>query len=100
MVALRSYFTKILSQSDVDLVFDRYKDHSIKSDTRQERLSPFRRSHNLSLSSSLPAKEIAMRVTDTKQQLIEMTKNDLIKNTLGNSDKLFITAQAEAPEQV
>ena len=98
MVALRSYFTKILSQSDVDLVFDRYKDHSIKS--RQERLSPFRRSHNLSLSSSLPAKEIAMRVTDTKQQLTEMTKNDLIKNTLGNSDKLFITAQAEAPEQV
>ena len=41
-----------------------------------------------------------MRVTDTKQQLIEMTRNDLIKNTLANSDKLFIPAQAEAPEQV
>ena len=35
LVALRSYIVKILSQSDVYLVFDRYKDYSIKSDIRQ-----------------------------------------------------------------
>ena len=81
-------------------MFDRYKDYSIKSDTRQERLSQFRQSHSLSLSSLLSAKEIAMRVTNTKQQLIEMARNDLIKNIPAKSNKLIITAQAEAPEQV
>ena len=39
----------------------------IKSDTGQQRLSHFRGSHNLSLLSPIPAKEIAVRVTDTKQ---------------------------------
>ena len=81
-------------------MFDRYKDYSIKSDTRQERLSQFRQSHSLSLSSPLSAKEIAMRVTNTKQQLIEVARNDLIKNIPAKSNKLIITAQAEAPEQV
>ena len=81
-------------------MFDRYKDYSIKSDTRQERLSQFRQSHSLSLSNPLSAKEIAMRVTNTKQQLIEMARNDLIKNIPAKSNKLIITAQAEAPEQV
>ena len=42
-----------------------------------------------------------MRVTNTKQQLIEMARNDLIKNIPAKSNKLIITAQAEAPpEQV
>ena len=66
LIALRSYNTKILFQSDVYLVFDKYKDCSIKLDTRQERLSQFRRLYNLSFSSPLPAKETTMRVTDTK----------------------------------
>ena len=100
LVALRSYITKILSKSDVYLVFDRYKDYSIKSDTRQKRLSQFRRSHNLNLPSPLPAKEIAVRVIDTKQHVIEMARNDLIKNIPANSNKIIITTQAEAPERV
>ena len=94
------YITKTLSQSDVYLVFDRYKDYSTKRNITKERLSQFRRSHNLSLSSLLQAKEIAMRVADTKQQLIEIGRNDLIKNIPAKSNKRIITAQGQAPEQV
>ena len=94
------YITKTLSQSDVYLVFDRYKDYSTKRNITNERLSQFRRSHNLRLSSPLQAKEIAMRVADTKQQLIEIGRNDLIKNIPAKSNKRIITAQAQAPEQV
>ena len=100
LVSLRSYILKILAETDVYLVFDRYHDYSIKSDTRQERLSQFRRSHNLSSSSPLPAKEIAMKVTDTKKQLIEMAKDDLLKNIPNHLNKLIITAEAETPYQV
>ena len=41
-----------------------------------------------------------MRVADTKQQLIEIGRNDLIKNIPAKSNKRIITAQAQAPEQV
>ena len=54
--ASRWYITKIQSQSDVYLVCDRYKYYSIKSDTKQERLSHFGRSHNLSVSSPFLAR--------------------------------------------
>ena len=54
--ASRWYITKILSQSDVYVVCDRYKYYSIKSDTKQERLSQFGRSHNLSVSSPFLAR--------------------------------------------
>ena len=73
---------------------------SIKSDTRQQRLFQFRRSHNLSLSSPLPVKEMAMRMTDNKQQLTEMARNDLIKNISARANKLIITVPAEALEQI
>ena len=65
LIALRSFSTKILFQSVVYLVFDRYKDCSIESDARREILSHFWWLHNLSFPSPLPAKETAIRVTDT-----------------------------------
>ena len=67
------------------------KIRSNNSDTRQERLSQFRRLHNLSLLSPLPANAIAMRVTNTKEQLTEMAKNNLIKNIPAKSNKSIIT---------
>ena len=46
----------------------------------------------------LPGKEMAMRVTNTKQQLIEIARNDLIKNNPAKLDKLIITVSAEATQ--
>ena len=41
-----------------------------------------------------------MRVTGNKKQLIEVARNDLIKNVPAKSNQIIITAQAKAPEQV
>ena len=89
LVALRSYIMKMLSQLDVHLVFDRYNNHSINYKT----ISQLQRSRNLSLSSPLPAKEMAMRIIDTKQQLTEMARNYLIKYIPAKSNKPIITAK-------
>ena len=60
---IKSCVSKYLHKSDVFLIFDRYLDFSIKSDTRIERVGQFLRSHNLCLSTPLPAKEIALSST-------------------------------------
>ena len=47
LAGLQSYISIKLLKSDVYLIFDRYKEFSIKSDTRQETLDQFRCSHTL-----------------------------------------------------
>ena len=92
--AIRSYISKKLPTSDVYLIFDRYRD------TRLERLEQFRRSHNLLKSSPLPTKEVTLKGTKTKMQLIQMVASDLLDNLVTSSNKLIITAQQDEPEQV
>ena len=72
---VRSYISKKLSTSDVYLIFDRYKDFSIKSDTRLERLGQF----------PLPTKEVTLKATKTMKQLIPMVASDLLDNLHHNS---------------
>ena len=100
LTAVRKYILKMLEQLDTYLIFDRYKDFSIKSDTRQGRLEQFRCSHSLQKSSPLPAKEVALRVIKTKQQLIEMVKADLMDSIPHKPKKLVITSQEDTPEQL
>ena len=75
--ALRCYISKLISKSDVYLIFDRYFDFNIKSDTRIERLGNLLRSHNLNLSAPLPSREITMKSTKTKVQLIQLINEEL-----------------------
>ena len=100
LAGLRSYISKKLLKSDVYLIFDRYKEFSIKSDTRQERSDQFRCSHTLSKTSPLPAKEVTLRVIKTKMQLIGMAKSDLMNNLPSAPNKLVITSQQDEPEQL
>ena len=72
----------------------------LTTDIRQKKLTQFRRSRNISLLIPLPAKEITMRVTDTKQHLIEIGRNDLKKHIPAKSNKHIITAQADVSKQV
>ena len=60
------YVSKFVKHSDVYLIFDRYFEKSIKSDTRMERIGTFKRSHQLSIATSLPSKEMCMSSTKTK----------------------------------
>ena len=100
LVGVRCYISKKLINSDVYLIFDRYNDFSIKSDTRQERLDQYRCLHSLKRSSPLPSKEVTLRVTKTKVQLIELIKEDLIENLPVVANKFIITSKQEIPEQL
>ena len=100
LAGAQSYISNKLTKSDVYLIFDRYKEFSIKSDTRQERLDQFRCSHTLNKTSPLPSKEVTLRVTKTKVQLIEMVEADLMENLTVFSNKLIITSKQDIPEQL
>ena len=67
----KDYVMKFLHKSNVFSIFDRYHDCSIKGVTHQDRVGNARRSHNLSLSTPLPSKEVTLHSTETKKQLIE-----------------------------
>ena len=100
LAGAQSYISNKLTKSDVYLIFDRYKEFSIKSDTRQERLDQFRCSHTLNKTSPLPSKEITLCVTKTKVQLTEMAKVDLMGNFPVCSNKFIITSKQDIPEQL
>ena len=66
-----STLLKFLDSSDTYLVFDRYRDNSIKSVTRNARSSEVIRCHyNLSLSTPLPSQKSILNVIKNKVQLI------------------------------
>ena len=69
---IEQYIAKTVVSSDGYLVFDRYFDFSIKSETRLKRIGLFKRTHNLSLKTTLPAKDICMSSTKTKENLIQV----------------------------
>ena len=100
LAGVRSYISNKLTKSDVYLIFDRYKQLSIKSDTRQERLDVFHCSHTLNKTSPLPSKEVTLRVTKTKIHLIEMVKANLMENLPVFFKKLIITSKQDIPEQL
>ena len=100
LTGVRSYISNKLSKADKYLIFDRYKEFSIKSDTRKERLDQFHCSHTFSKTSLLPSKEVTLRVTKTKVQLIEIVKADLMENLSVVSSKFIITSKQDTPEQL
>lgn len=95
------YVSKILNKADCYLIFDRYFDYSIKSDTRKKRVGQFKRSHTLSLKTPLPAKDVCMSSSITKQNLIELIADSLIKTFTKRKTekKLVITSQSFVPEE-
>ena len=100
LAGVRSYISNKLKKSDVYLIFDRYKEFSIKTASRQKRLDQFRCCHTLNKTSPLPSKEVTLRVTKTKAHLIEMVKADLIENLPVLSNKFIITSKQDIPEQL
>ena len=77
--AIVTCIAKILDNADCYLIFDRYFDYSIKSDTRKMRVGQFKRSHSLSLKTPLPAKDVCMSSTTTKQNLIQLIADSLVE---------------------
>ena len=73
------YVSKLLHNSDVYVAFDRYFEKSLKSDTRLQRIGNFQRSHQLSIETSLPSKEVCMSSLKAKENLIEIIAKFLLQ---------------------
>lgn len=93
------YIMKQLNESNVYLVFDRYIENSIKSDTRDARIGAFHRSYQLSPDRELPPKEMCLKSTKTKETLIELIANELSTRVKKSDIKkqLVITAKSSTP---
>ena len=88
--------------TDVYLIFDRYKTGSIKSYTRTARVVAFRRFHHLLLERELTPKDMALPSSSTKENLIELISSKLCTRYETNkSPKGFVvTSKNPVPEQV
>ena len=70
---------KILHKSNSFLIFNQYHDYSIKGVTHQDRDGNAHCSHNLSLSTPLPSKEVTLHLPETKKQIIKLLPEGLLK---------------------
>ena len=95
------YLSKFIIVADVYLIFDRYFENSIKSDTRLERIRTYKRSHKFAIRTPLPPKEICMSSRKTKENLIEIIAPKLMERLTGKKieTKLVITSKDEFPEE-
>ena len=65
---------------------------NIRSDTRDARVGPFQRSHQLSLNRELSPKDMCLYSTKTKQNLIELISDELYDRFTNNaSSKRLVT---------
>ena len=95
-----SYVKGIAEYSTVYLVFDRYKDYSIKSDTRQKRIGQIRRSYTLTLNGPLPPKEVCLASNETKECLIELISEEVIAAAAKcESINVLVTSKSDTPTQ-
>ena len=77
--------------TDVYLIFHRYKTGSIKSDTRTARVGAFRRSHQLSLERELPPIDMVLPSFPTTENLIEWISSELyVRFETKKSPKRFV----------
>ncbi|XP_066927982.1 uncharacterized protein [Clytia hemisphaerica] len=98
------YVTYQLSKenSDVFLIFDRYFKYSIKGATRDQRTGNISHNHILSLDSPLPTREIVMKSSKNKIQVIDIVSKYIIEMlTIHRFSKRFVVTCSEAtPIQV
>ena len=99
---VEKYIKKFIFDSDVFLIFDRYKADSIKSDSRSARIGSFQRSCQLSLDRELPLMCLCLSSTSTKENLIEIISGELFERFAANacSTRRVITSKNEVPEEV
>ena len=93
-----------LSEADVHLCFDRYRDYSTKSTTRSSRAAATR-VHQLDLKPPLPARDAVLRNSANKAQLNSLICEQIIINEqylqqVTQHHKLVATGDDAVPTQV
>lgn len=96
------YVKDLLYYHDVYLVFDRYKDYSIKSSTRNSRAKNLAYRHKIDLNTVLPSKDKVLSCTSNKVQLINIVCQYLRKKVSEGTfnHRFVVTGAEEIPIQV
>ena len=84
------------------LIFDRYRDYSIKGQTRLERLGQYPRSHALTMETPLPTRETTLKAIRTKaDHLINLVTRALLDHctSIKCQKTLIVTGQDSIPIQ-
>ena len=101
----KKYISNKLHESDVYLVFDRYRDYSTKRFTREARASDASRLYQLSENTPLPSQKAVLTVSANKKQLIDkicgnMTSDVAFHTQHTSIHKLVITASDNTPTEI
>lgn len=101
----KKFLERKLQDSDVYLVFDRYKEYSTKSVTRQVRECEASRPYQLTESVPLPSQKAVLTVTANKQQLMSIICNNIINDEAfclnhTSRNKLVITSSSDTPTEI
>ena len=105
ITSIKIYIEKMLEHSEVWLLYDRYREYSLKGGTRCTRRQEDSTYH-LSLESSLPGKKVMLSVTDNKVQLIELIclelPTEIAKSQIssGTPHSFFLVGSDPRPVQV
>ena len=96
--------SKLTIASNVFVIFDRYKEKSIKGNTRASRASGLHqpKKHVIALTTPLPSRDVVLNVTHNKEQLIEMIAEELLDRTqeLLSPNNLIVTGKADIPVEI
>ena len=98
-----SYVTKLMTDSDVYLVFDRYHNPSIKDVTRKSRMGKGgARRHLLNSHMPLLPQKVTLSVTENKVQLIDILCQHLKDqcHTFPEKNKLVVTSNDPIPFEI
>ena len=101
----KKYISNKLHESDVYLVFDRYRDYSTKSVTREGRASDASRLYQLSENMPLPSQKAVLTVSANKKPLIGTICGNLAGDVSFHTQhtsihKLVITASDNTPTEI
>ena len=97
---VRRHIQTHLDSSDVYLLFNRYKEGSIKESTRNYRDQGASRVYSLRPTAKRPSQKVVLTVSSNKKQLIDLILTELIYHKDMLNGKLVITGNYPVPIQI
>ena len=105
MENFKAFLLKKLLDSDVYLIFNRYREYSTKSVTRDARKCEARRVYQLTENTPLPSQKAVLTVSSNKKQLMSIICSSIINDEEFQAqhttrNKLVITGSDNVPTEI
>ena len=97
---VRRHIQSHMDSSDVYLLYERYKEGSIKESTRNYRDQGASLVYSLRPTAKLPSQKVVLTVSSNKKQLIDLILTELIYHNDILNGKLVITGNYPVPIQI